>query len=359
MSGFLLVELYAILVEQLVPARRGTRLSTPLDRRRLDRAAWILVAGLALMQAYFFAQYMESLQMRGAEVISGGENVKWLIMLSLATGVMIQVFIAETISRRGLANGYLVLFGARALVDVLQILSPTVEVRHLHGAPSTTMLAAIAAVAAFATLASTRARSAPDGPRLPYTGVVPASLVRGGLGLLGLVALFSTSVAEQVARVQGWTMVAELGATVPFTALILWSTPRPWTRYGVAATMAFLATLVLLPFAVAEPYRLGVPLAEGVLVGVLAAELWTGVLTRVRIPDAVSVLVVHDVFRADDAADRLRAAGIPCALLGVRARAALRFTAAFAPIAVRVPAARAAEAADILGLTPAPAAPSS
>ena len=144
-------------------------------------------------------------------------------------------------------------------------------------------------------------------------------------------------------------MVAELGATVPFTALILWSTPRPWTRYGVAATMAFLATLVLLPFAVAEPFRLAVPLVEGVLVGVLAAELWTGVLTRVRIPDAVSVLIVHDVFRADDAADRLRAAGIPCSLLGVRARAALRFTAAFAPIAVRVPAARAAEAAELLG----------
>jgi hypothetical protein len=97
---------------------------------------------------------------------------------------------------------------------------------------------------------------------------------------------------------------------------------------------------------------------------VVGAELWIGALARVRLPDAVTVLVVHDVDRADRAADRLAAAGIPHALLGVRARAALRFIGAFAPIAVRVPRARAEEAAALVAdpgadATPAPAPPPS
>jgi hypothetical protein len=137
----------------------------------------------------------------------------------------------------------------------------------------------------------------------------------------------------------------------------LLSTRRAWTTPGIVATLGFLAVLVLLPFAVARPYRLAAPFAEGVLLGVVAAELWVGALARVRLPDAVSVLVVHDVERADRAADRLAAAGIPYALLGVRARAALRFIIPFAPIALRVPAARAAEAAALLDPVSPPAPP--
>jgi hypothetical protein len=356
-TAFVLIELGAIVVEYLLPVHRGKRLGTPADRRRLDRAAWILVTGLALLQSYFLARYLESLTSHGSEVvIDPGARTRWLIAITLTAGTMIQIFLAEAISRYGLANGYIVLLGAGAVTRVLEIIAPVVEAHTLRDAPVSTTLLAIAAIAAFATITSTRARTTAaagaPGPRVPYTGLVPASVVRGGLGLLGLFALFSTAAAEIIEHVQEWTLVAELGATVPFTALILWSTPRPWSRSGVAATMAFLATLVLLPFTVAAPYRLAVPLLEGVLLGVLAAELWIGTLTRVRLPDAVSVLVVHDVFRADDAADRLRAAGIPYALLGVRARAALRFTGAFAPIAVRVSAARAAEARELLGAEP-------
>jgi hypothetical protein len=364
-TGFVIVELYAILVESLVPARRGRRLGTPVDRRRIDRAAWILVGVVTLMQAYFFAQYLEQLNGGGIEVYVGGKHARGLVVLSLTAGVMVQILAAEAISRRGLVNGFLVLLAAAAAFDLVMLLSPDGDPRalDLHRPPEA-VLAAIAIVAGAATLVSTRVRTGVDGPRLPYTGVVPASLVRGGIGIVAFAAVWSPGLAKVLADVQPWTPLLELASVVPVAALILLSTRRAWSTPGVAATLAYLAVLVLLPFAVAEPYRLGVPFAEGVLIGVVGAELWIGALARVRLPDAVTVLVVHDVDRADRAADRLAAAGIPHALLGVRARAALRFIGAFAPIAVRVPRARAEEAAALVAdpgadATPAPAPPPS
>ncbi|HUQ02534.1 MAG TPA: hypothetical protein VM261_08575 [Kofleriaceae bacterium] len=364
-SAFVIVELYAILVEALVPARRGRRLGTPDDRRRIDRAAWVLVGILTLVQSYFFALYLEAFDLQGVEIYFGGKHTKWLVVLSLTAGVMVQIIAAEAISRRGLVNGFLALLAAASAADLFLLLAPDVDPRAMDPhRPSEAVFAAIALVAGAATVVSTRARTGTDGPRLPYTGVVPASLVRGGIGLVAFAAVWSPKLAERLADLQPWTPLLELASVVPLTALILLSTRRAWTTPGVVATLAYLAALVLLPFAVSEPYRLGVPLAEGVLLGVVGAELWVGVLARVRLPDAVSVLVVHDVDRADRVADRLAAAGIPHALLGVRARAALRFVGAWAPIAVRVPRARAEEAAALLAApdtdamrvpTPAPA----
>ncbi|MBZ0235998.1 MAG: hypothetical protein K8M05_26960, partial [Deltaproteobacteria bacterium] len=192
-SAFILVELYAILVEALVPARRGRRLGTPADRRRLDRAAWILVGVLALLQAYFLASYIEGLDRGGTQIlVTRGKGLKWLLVVTLAAGVMVQITAAELISRRGLANGYLVLLASAAAVDLAGLLAPNADPRFLDpDRPAAELFVAIAAAAAAVTIISTRVRSGERGPRLPYTGVVPASLVRGGLGLVALAALWS------------------------------------------------------------------------------------------------------------------------------------------------------------------------
>jgi hypothetical protein len=135
-----------------------------------------------------------------------------------------------------------------------------------------------------------------------------------------------------------------LASTVPLAGLILWTARRPWSPPVVGATFAFLVPLVLLPFLVDAPFRIGVPIADGVLFGLVLSELAVGIHARAQLAGATTVLVVHDVFAADDAADRLAAAGIPHAVLGARARAALRMFGAFVPVELRVPSASADDA---------------
>jgi hypothetical protein len=85
---------------------------------------------------------------------------------------------------------------------------------------------------------------------------------------------------------------------------------------------------------------------------VVLVELGVGARARLRLAAPTAVLVVHDVERADAAGDALRAACIPHALAGVRARALLRGFGSFVPVTVLVPRDRAAEAAALI--TPPP-----
>jgi hypothetical protein len=116
----------------------------------------------------------------------------------------------------------------------------------------------------------------------------------------------------------------------------------------MVATAGFLALLGLLPMAADHGFRMSMPITQGVTLALVLAELIAGVQARISVEAPTTVLVVHDVFRADQASDRLTAAGIPHALLGVRARAALRLLGAYVPVEVRVPAARAADARAIV-----------
>jgi hypothetical protein len=343
-SAFILVEVVAAGLELLVPARRGRRLGTPADRRTLDRAGWGVTLALSLLQGYFVAEYLASTPLPAAGSLwRSGPGVTALLMVTLAAGVMVQVIAAEIITRFGLCNGYLALLTAGAVADVVQLTDPP-PLWHLAAADQTFLLATFA-LAAFAAFAATRVRSlsaaGEPGPRLPYTGVVPASIVRGGLGLFAFAALWSTWVAEHLYWVQKRVLLFELGALVPMTALILWTARRPWTAAGVVATLGFLGVLVLVQFAIDPPLRVILPIAEGVLVGVVLAELYAGLQARTGLTRPTTVLVIHDVFRADEAADRLTAAGIPHAILGIRARAALRLLGPFVPIEIRVPEQRA------------------
>jgi hypothetical protein len=336
-SAFILVEVVAAGLDFLLPARRGGRLGTPADRRHLDRVGWALAIGLALLQGFFIVQYLDSMGGPSFAVLAEGRGAGALVMLTLAAGVMVQVIAAEVISRFGLCNGYVALLGAGALAALVRISDmPRMPPGLDRGFVYVTF-----AVAALVAFAASRVRSVDGdapGVRLPFTGAVPVSLVRGSLGLFGLAAVWSPWVAEQVYALNRRALVLELGALLPMSLLILWSAKRRWSTPGIVATLAFLAVLVVMPFWVDAALRPMLLVADGALAGLLLAEVITGLRARLALPQPVTVLVVHDVARADEAADRLAAAGIPYALLGGRARAVLRLLGPFVPVELRVPA---------------------
>ncbi len=338
-GAFLFVELAALLGELLVPSRRGRRLGTRAERRRLDLAAWLLATALAALQAHFIARYLAT-----SGLLDGGPDAHALVVLGLVGGVIVHVVAAELITRRGLVDGYLVLVAAGLLTWLVPMVGPALD----GDAPEARTLLPVLAACGLAAVIATRLCSAGGGPRLPYTGVVPVALVQHGLALLALPALWWPWLAIRLAAARSWLVVVELGALVSLTALILWVNPRPGSRHGVAATLAFLALLALLALGLDDAARATGPTLAGVTLGVVGAELWVGLVARARLIAPVTVMTVHDVERADRAAARLTAAGIPHAVLGARARAALRLLAAYAPIAIRVPEDRAAEAAAVL-----------
>ncbi len=338
-AAFFLVELAALLVELLVPSRRGRRLGTPAERRRLDLAAWLLATGLAALQGHLVASFLGA-----SGLIDGGPGAHAVVVLSLVGGVIVHVVAAELITRRGLLNGYLVLVAAGLLTWLVPLVGPALDGDALE---ARTLLPVLAACG-LAAVVATRLRTVDGGPRLPYTGVIPVAFVQQGWALLALPALWWPWLAGWLVAARSWLLVVELGALVSLTALLLWANPRAWSRHGVVATLAFLALLALLSLGGDETTRSATPALGGVTLGVVGAELWVGLAARARLIAPVTVMTVHDVEPADLAAARLTAAGIPHAVLGVRARAALRLLAAYAPIAIRVPEDRAAEAAAAL-----------
>lgn len=354
LSAFVLVELVVAGLGLLVPSFRTRRLGTPADRRHIELAVWLLVPVLAGLQGFFVAQYLDSMNSSGAAIFAFDRGIVPLITLTLMTGVMVHVVVAELISRHGVCNGYLLLgaVGVLPLVDAL--LDPTPSaLPQPPDFPSTTLRLAVLAAVAVATFAVVRVRSVladgRAGPRLPYTGTVPTEVIRTGFALLSLAALWSPWVAERIYDLQSQSStLIEAAAVVPLSALVLWTTRAPWTRAGVIATFVFLGLLAFLPYATDEHYRMVLPLTQGVTLGIAVAELIAGVHARVALERPATVLVVHDVFRADAAADRLTAAGIPHAVLGIRARAALRLLGAYIPVEIRVPADRVDDARALL-----------
>ncbi len=354
LSAFVLVELVVAGVGLLVPSFRARRLGTALDRRRIDLAVWLLVPALAALQGYFIGQYFESLNSAGSTVLSHDRGAVPLITITLMAGVMVHVVVAELISRHGVCNGYLLLGAVGVLPLVGALLDPPAALQPLPSDfPGPTLRLAVLAAVAVATFAAVRVRSVladgRPGPRLPYTGTVPTEAVRTGFALMALPAMLSPWLAEHIYDLQARTSrLIEAAAVVPLSVLVLLTTRAPWTRAGAIATFAFLGLLAFLPYVSGDDYRLALPLTQGVTLGIVVAELIAGVHARVALHRPATVFVVHDVFRADAAADRLAAAGIPHAVLGVRARAALRLLGAYIPVEIRVPGDRAEHARALL-----------
>ena len=118
LTAYWLVEVIAFLVPRWSSLRHGN----PEGRARLDRAARFLLLALAGVQALGMAL---SLQAIGDESGLPGQGAGFtisvpIVVVTLIGGVCIQFVFARLISRHGLMNGFMALFGASLLREIAE-----------------------------------------------------------------------------------------------------------------------------------------------------------------------------------------------------------------------------------------------
>lgn len=341
--AFFLIEVIAL----LVPGWRARRRGTPQDRVPIDRAVAWLAVGLAALQAWFIADFLQSLDPERPALVAG-LWVRIVVTASLVGGTMLLAVIAGAISRAGLINGWLALSAlasARMLVAVI-------------GAPASRMHSGLGAVHAVIVGLTAlivvglviRRSGSPDRRRVLLAGVAPLLVAPALVSVLAIPYLATQpgifEAAHWLSTRSPWL---DLGAAV--AVALAWSWPRRGraaSPAAVAISVAAIAALGLLPLLLPGARHATALVVPAAVVGVAFVELLAGVVRRIRMPDAAVLIAVHDVDRADAFHDELAAAGIPVATGGVLARAALRFFGPYIPAVVYVPASRLDEATVLI-----------
>ncbi len=120
-SAYQLVEVIAFLVPSWSRRRHGD----PRFRAKLELAVHVVALALAAIQAFNVARYLRSLGV-DSPVDVGHISVP-IVVLTLVGGVCLQIVLAKTITRMGLANGVAVLLGAGVLSSVYSLVMSRVH----------------------------------------------------------------------------------------------------------------------------------------------------------------------------------------------------------------------------------------
>lgn len=343
LAGFWIVELFAF------ATGRRHRLGAAGARWRLDRAALGLGLAIALLQGYFIAQYLESAGY--ATVLRGGPATTALITLTAAAGVAVHVVLAGVITRHGLCNGYLAFVGVGAARGLYHQLADDPAPFPDHRLA----LAACLAVLALVTVAVTALRDRTEARTRQPWPCLPALVVLGELISFAFLLVLGFEGASRLDLSSSWLWrlsVRPLWFDTLFAcgalAFVVWRLRLPVTRLAIGSAAAIVATVVglrwLAPSALV-PATLILPASYAVF---LAVEVVLALRARLGLARPVALVAVHDVERADRAADALAAAGIPASVEGLRLRALLRGLGGFAPIVIRVDTADAERAARVV-----------
>ena len=110
------------------------------------------------------------------------------------------------------------------------------------------------------------------------------------------------------------------------------------TGLALATAAVLLATLFSVRWLTPPALAIAAMILPATYIAFLAVEVALALRARAGMVAPVAVLAVHDVNRADRAADALAAAGIAASVENRRLRALLRGLAGYAPIVIRVAA---------------------
>src|SRR5581483_977712 len=115
LSGFVLVELAALIVPRWRPLRTGG----PEGRASLRVSAVTVTLGLAAIQGWFVAVWLESFSWRygmyGELVRDPGLSSRLVITVTLIAGTCLMLALAWLIDRHGLGSGFAVMIASAAL----------------------------------------------------------------------------------------------------------------------------------------------------------------------------------------------------------------------------------------------------
>ena len=202
-SAFLWVEIVAL----LIPRWRRLRLSLT-GRAKLDRAVVIVTMALGAMQIFGVMLALEHLlgSVQPAQTLDG--NTQALIGLSMFAGVLISFFLARTISKLGLVNGFVLLSLLQALRGVKAPVAEHAWSGALDSAHPWALLSAfILPIVATAVCFPKRAVTAHPEPLADFELPVPASSMQPvamAVALLGLPTSLSLFFRDQMAPVEAF-----------------------------------------------------------------------------------------------------------------------------------------------------------
>jgi SecY len=347
LSGFLVVEFAAL----VVPPWRKLRRGGPLERAPLMVASLILTLLLAAVQSYFIYQWLSSSPLSLIE--SPGIGAALLVVLGLVGGTALLLSLAWLNDRFGVGSGISLFFAwesASRLLETLQKVPAAVQ----NGAEDPTGLLVLALSCAGVIAATVwLLRRDEGGLRLPVSGVVPLDS-----------AAWLLLVPVQLGALVGYTVPGlPLEGRTYLIALALLTVPLGWLFAGLftlgaehearkLATRRSLAWLLMLVVLMLLPLQLHLttivdPVALVVVTAVLL-DLKAEWRARRREPTLVAVWPIHQVALVEKARDVLAQADIAVYPRALHHRALLQFFGPYLPIDLMVPAARAAEAQELL-----------
>jgi hypothetical protein len=354
LSGFVLVELAALLVPAWRPLRTGGR----AGREKLRHASLILGMVLALGQAFFVSVAFEQTASNG---YGAGFRIITILILLGATAAL--VALARVVDERGLGGGFPVLLLAFILPAVA---GPLGQALHGFLQSSASQSGAIGlALLVGATLWFFSAYSLPgtepgDHPALlsrPACGVAPLSVIAAVLTFL--TKLFTLYTRQKL--VLPWqldvvlSMIAAIGFAylfnLPGRVSLAWkalspvpSDRPPPLKPAIFECVLFIGLVVSVQvWLVRVPDVIWVILATGIIADLIRE--WRARTNGARL---VPIWEIHQVYAVPPAMRLLQARGFHPFAKGLRLRSLLQFYGPYAPVVVLVPAEEAQAAYALL-----------
>jgi hypothetical protein len=363
-SAFLLVELAAV----MVPSWRRLQAGGPSARARLGSATAILTLVLAVVQAWFIADFLLSID-------AFAHLSRWMLVLSFTAGAVVMTVLALLVSQYGLGNGFAVLLLVGLGKAAWRVVRSYRELEAFADTPwgftqfylVIAVLTATAVATAWILRRQVRGSSAASSLRLPTAGIVPLAI------LPSLLALFAVVWPEMAGRVGVWWqdnvfqrgsgLLVELGALIVLGAILSWLFSRPARLggatagrarpygylVGTAVSIAYLVVVALLDRWAADELRyFGISLVWVVLGTAVAMDLLAEWRAFARRDDLVPIWPLHQVQRVELVTGALARNGIDVHARGLYLRLLLHFFGPFVPVLLYVPADRAEEARAIV-----------
>ncbi|HEY8042034.1 MAG TPA: hypothetical protein VIF15_19660 [Polyangiaceae bacterium] len=355
LTAYGLVELVALCVPRWRLARHR-----PATRAKLERASNGLAVLLAVLQALGVTAFLS-----GEGALHGWPQ-QLTVMATLVAGTCLLAVAARWVTRRGLANGFVLLWATSAVAELAG--GDALRRASREGPRSATVLIVAMITIFVATLVAVGGRRRPIVP-VPASSIVPVTFASALLVLPATLASFhlpTRALAELLARDQGFVLLAAaMGATLAAAPLMhrtdevaallrrlgldvdvstaagaLWGAMPP--------TVAYIALLVVGGLACARV----APGAAYVSIAIVAAVVWdvAGALAmHLRRRDLVVVAEERRTYAAAPLCAALAQRGIPAYARGLGAASLLQAFGPYAPVEVFVPSAEAARASAVLG----------
>lgn len=368
-SAFLIVELVAMVVRPW----SHLRTSGPAGRRKLNTAVYLLAFVLTSVQSSLLATNLQAL-VPGTPLLATAACI--------ASTTFLLAGLASAVDRFGLGGGYPVLIGAAALPAAYGLgrsLLDSVQRNLLAPMYVALVLVVLVGTAGVAVLVLRLGKTRTPGLalRAPACGILPIGMATGLLTMPATLSSLSGTSGELTAELHPGSIaywIAVVILTAVFAALGSWLFNRPTLvgdaivrvtegRREPAAESAREQLGAVI--AVSIVFLLGLVIASGLLVWVVAGALTFDLLTAVVVtalvfdlvrewrfrrivPNAVRTWPIHRVYAVAPALLALERAGIPAHPRSLRLRTLYQFFAPEVPIDLLVPSSRQEEARRIL-----------